>query len=1189
MGARAKTGESTLPAGLSIIHSNRMEDLRQVLVAWVRQYPLNPLENELFIVQSNGMAQWLKLALAENDGCGISAALDFQLPGRFLWQAYRSVLTDSDVPEQSPFDKDRLTWRLMGLLPRLLTDHRFASLARFLADDPDQRKQYQLACHLADLFDQYQVYRADWLEDWTAGRDRMANGRGQSQAVPPAQQWQPELWRQVQVHVPEAQRGTSRSALHRRFLKAAKALGERPATLPRRLIVFGISSLPQQALEALHVLSGFCQVLIFVQNPCRHYWADIIEDRELLRIEKARHRRKAKIPLDLDPESLHQYVNPLLADWGKQGRDYIGLLYGYDQPENYRNDFAEIDLFADVVTLSAPGQPASLLRQVQQAILDLTPLPMEGNEKQVMAPGDRSIRFHLAHSRQREVEILQDQLLLFFEQSPGLTPRDIIVMAPDIDAYAPHIEAVFGNLPASDPRHIPFTIGDRPEQASMAMLLAVERLLDLPDSRVAVSDMMDLLQVQAFRERFGLTETDLPRLHQWIEGAGICWGLNGGHRKGLGLPDGLDQNTWAFGLRRMLLGYAKGAGEPWQDIEPFDEVGGLEADLAGRLAAMLETMETHWQALGSPATPDQWCRRIRSLVRDCFQPASSSDRLTLTRLETFLVQWENACAEAGLAETLTLTVVRDALLGAMNEASMSQRFLAGRVNFCTLMPMRAIPFAVVCLLGMNDGDYPRCRHPLDFDLMAGPGRYRPGDRSRREDDRYMFMEALLSAREILHISYMDRSVRDNSERTPSVLVAQLREYLAAGWTMAETDTPDRQKGDGLLAQLTVRHPLQPFSRDYFLADGLPGLFTYAHEWGGVFDLQGKQRRRAPLGPPQIEGSLPLTGLVRFLKNPVKTFFNERLNVYFDDPGSVARDSEPFALDQLAPFELGKGLLAAGLAAEPSCRSRAVTLAAERLQRTGALPMQGFGELWARSLAAPVLSMLGHHGILEEQWPHPAPAREILLPLGIDACHADVIEDWLDGLRQAGAVPAEASEAGPVARWEFYHQPVQDARGRVVRPHSLIGLWVRHLAGCARGFDLTSCLVAPDGTTTLGPLDREDAGKRLAGIITHWWQGLHCPLPVTAKTAMAYLRVWLADNDDKSPEERTDRAREAARKACEGDGFGSSGEMGYNPYLARAFPDFSALWEAEENRFCQLAMSLYEPLMAAIDAGAAAAG
>ncbi len=212
------------------------------------------------------------------------------------------------------------------------------------------------------------------------------------------------------------------------------------------------------------------------------------------------------------------------------------------------------------------------------------------------------------------MEILQDQLLSFFADIPDLKPRDIIVMTPDIDIYAPHIEAVFGNVRTQhDARYIPFTIADSPERAGVSILQALDKLLHLPDSRMTVSDVMDLLDVPAFRERFGLAEADLPRLRQWIEGAGIRWGLSAEQRRGFGLPAGLEQNTWLFGLRRMLLGYAVGAGEPWQGIEPYDEVGGLEAARVGPLAAMLEKLERHCQVLAQPATAEIWCRRILDL------------------------------------------------------------------------------------------------------------------------------------------------------------------------------------------------------------------------------------------------------------------------------------------------------------------------------------------------------------------------------------------------------------------------------------------------------------------------------------------------------------------------------------------------------------------------------------------------
>ncbi|MBI9088824.1 MAG: exodeoxyribonuclease V subunit gamma [Desulfobacterium sp.] len=1167
---RRNNGQGLAP-GLSIIHSNHLEDLRKVAVGWIKAHPLKVLETEQFIVQSNGMAQWLKLALAADDGCGISAGLEVQLPGRYIWTAYRSVLGDDTIPVDSPYDKERLVWRLFRILPSLVGDSSFLPLNRFLEQDEDQRKRHQLSCHLADLYDQYQVYRADWLEDWAAGRDQLRKGGGEPVELPQEQKWQAELWRRLKADVPDVFRQIGRSDLHQRFLKQMAELEERPHALPPRVIVFGISSLPKQVLEALHGVSRQCQVLLFVHNPCRHFWADIIEDRELLRIEHARHNAKATMPEPLDPELLHQHVNPLLAAWGKQGRDYIGLLYGYDQPENYEKDFAEIDLFDDFI---APGTGGTLLQQVQQAILDLEPLPIDRAARQGVEVDDQSICFQIAHSRQREVEILQDQLLHSFETVEDLNPRDVIVMTPDIEAYAPHIEAVFGNLSSRDPRFIPFTIADKPNRESVPMLKALEKLLHLPDSRMAVSDLMDLLEVPAFRDRFGLAEADLPRLHQWIEGAGISWGLTSDQRTSFGLPSGLGQNTWEFGLKRMLLGYAVGTGEAWNGIEPYDEVGGLEAALVGPLAAVLDGMESLWRSLSQPGTPGQWCLRIRDLARDCFLAGGNQDRLTLNRLEQVLDGWLEACNEAELDEELTLAVVREFFLSMMVESSISQRFLAGMVNFGTLMPMRAIPFKVVCLLGINDGDFPRSHPPLDFDLMSGQGLYRPGDRSRREDDRYLFLEALLSAREKFYISHVGRDVRDNSERMPSVLVGQLRDYLDAGWQLNTDWQPDRDGDDNdntpdaLLNNLTCIHPLQPFGSAYFLKER-PALYTYAHEWRSSLDFEAPENGDQPLESSRFDGALQLISLTRFLKNPVQYFFNQRLAVRFDEVSVVSQDQEPFALDFLAPFGLGNRLLEAGLSADPGEIETVISREAERLTRTGELPMAGFGTLAAKELKQPIVSMVHHHHDLCAQWPRECDPMEISIPLDPGISPAACLDDWLDRLHETDAPDALAR----FGRWDFYPRPIMDKGGKLFRLYSLVPLWVSHLAGCAQGMDLASHLVAPDGVATLGPLDKTTAGKLLRTIIVLWGEGLTYPLPVTAKTGITYVDVLKTKDGEK--------AKLEALKTYEGDGFRVHGELGYDRYLQRAYPAFDDLWQARDNRFVSLCETLYEPLVGAL--------
>ncbi|WP_417697877.1 exodeoxyribonuclease V subunit gamma [Pseudomonas sp.] len=1134
---------TSLSPAFMVVHGNRLDELRSLVISLMRRYPLGPLENEIALVQSNGIAQWLKLALAEDPedddtgGCGIAAAIDVQLPGSFMWQLYRTVLGRDEIPAKSLLDKAPLTWRLMRLLPQLIEQPHFEPLRRFLTHDTDLRKRYQLSERLADLFDQYQVYRADWLEDWAEGRHQTRNVRGEIKPLAPENCWQAELWRALLVDVGEQGMAQSRAGVHQRYIERINSLEVAPRNLPARVIVFGISSLPAQVLEALAGLSRFSQVLLCVHNPCRHHWADIVADKDLLRHQYKRQARKAGMPVVLDPQTLHQHAHPLLAAWGKQGRDYINLLDSYDDPNSYRSVFRDgrIDLFSE-------GNPTTLLGQLQDDILELRPL----NETREHWPAvdteqDGSIRFHVAHSAQREVEILHDQLLARFSADPSLRPRDIIVMVPDIDSYAPHIRAVFGQLERTDPRFIPFTLTDQGQRGRDPLLIAVEHLLKLPDSRFPVSEILDLLDVPALRERFGIDEADLPTLHRWIEGAGIRWGMSAEHRAGLGLPAELEQNSWRFGLRRMLLGYAVGSAGAYDGIEPYDEIGGLDAALIGPLVALLDALQVAHQELTRPASPQEWGSRLHDLIQLFFQASNEHDDYLLAQLEDLRETWLETCESVALHDELPLTVVREAWLAGLDQGRLSQRFLAGAVNFCTLMPMRAIPFKLVCLLGMNDGDYPRAQPPLDFDLMGSD--YRPGDRSRREDDRYLLLEALLSAREKLYISWVGRSIRDNSDRPASVLVGQLRDHLASGWRLTD-DSKD------LLEALTQEHPLQPFSARYFHQGS--ALFSYASEWRMLHGAHEHAAQSQVLEPYVQEEPLGLGQLQDFLRNPVRHFFSQRLKIFFEAIEAPLADDEPFVLDALQRYSLSDSLLEAALVHldQPDL---ALATHAKRLQNSGLLPMAGFGECMQRELIEPLPDLLQRYQQLLALWPTPLTSA---LPVSLQL-HGVSVEGWLSGLHQRadGAVLTISAIPNGIG------SPKTRKWHRLIRP------WVNHLVACANGFSMTTALVASDDSLLLAPFEEPVARRLLGDLLQAWQAGMRQPLPVAVKTAFA----WLGQSDPA-------KADAAARKAYEGDGQNSEGERRESPALARQFADFDAL--TADETFSDWCDALYRPLLEA---------
>ncbi|XZG69177.1 exodeoxyribonuclease V subunit gamma [Chitinibacteraceae bacterium HSL-7] len=1083
---------SALQPGLSIIHGNRIEDLRQLVVDWVRMHPLAPLETETVVVFSNGIAEWLKLALASDQhGLGVASALDIQLPSRFLWQAYRAVLGPDAVPKHSPLDKDALTWRLMRLLPSLATQDEFAALAQYLADDATLTRRHQLAGKLADLFDQYQVYRADWLADWAIGQNRLTR-RGTEYPVPADLAWQPALWRALLTDVGQATPG--RSTVHTRFVQTLCSAERSFDDLPRRVIVFGLSALPQQAVEALAAMASQSQVLLLVTNPCRYYWGDIVEDRALL-AQRHRHARKAGTPVTLTDELVSNHAHPLLAAWGKQGRDYINLLDQFDPMQE------RIDVFESPDT-------TTLLHQLQDDILELRPLSETRSRWPVVdAERDESIRFHVAHSRQREVEILHDQLLARFAADPTLSPRDVIVMVPDIDAYAPHIDAVFGQIPYSDPRYLPYTLSDRASRARAPVLLALDWLLTLPEARCSYSEMFDLIETEAVARRFGIE--DAAQLGRWLAGAGVRWGLEPAQRARFGMPDDIATTSWRAGLDRMLLGYMSGRGGEYAGITPYDEIGGLNAALIGPLYQLVDALDATRTALATPQTPHGWARTLSQLLDTFFD----GEEELMLQLGQELQGWLTLCDDAGLVDALPLGVVREAWLSGLDRGGLSQRFFAGSINCCTLMPMRAIPFRIVCLLGLDDGAYPRVVTPLDFDLMAGD--YRPGDRSRRDDDRYLLLEALLCARDTLLVSWIGRNVRDNTALPPSTLIAQLRDHLDAGWRTTA--------GGKVSDSLSTEHPLQPFSPSYF--DG--ERFSYAHEWLAVHaaPVQTGGEALAPFVP---EAPITLAVLARFLRDPVRTFFTDRLKARLEPEDIAELDDEVFALAPLARVELHRTLLEHGLQDKPP----------PRLVDSGLLPLAGFGQLAATELANAVDNQIARYGQLREH-----AAEE---PLQLVLHHEETsLEDRVicygDKLISLPASTITDKKGAPLAR-------------------KLIAPWLTSLAASACGHRLTVHVVAPDATVRIDAIDAASAREQLCGLMALWREGMRRPLPLSLRAGI----------------EAAQEADEARVAAAYSGSDHSAGDLSYSPALARAFPDFTALTTSGE--FDVLARQAYGALV-----------
>lgn len=1136
-------------AGLIVAHSHKLEELTNLVVEMTRIAPLAPLESECVLVQSNGIAQWLKRHWAE--ALGIAAMVDVTLPARFQWQAYRAVL-GNDLPRHSPFDKDRLTWRLLRLLPEHLDAPEFAALANYMRNDTEQRKLYQLAERLADLYDQYQMYRADWLADWAEGG---------AIAVDEANAWQPVLWRLIRADI-GAHGLSDRAQLHQRFVAKAQSLtpAQRPSGLPPRVVVFGISSLPQQMIEVLNALAHCCQVVLCVHNPSQHFWMDSIEGRDVLREIKRKRLQRKPGQAELDINNLHTETHPLLASWGKQGGDYIRMLDAFDGTQEQQKRFPKLnfDLFEEAQA------PLSRLAQIQSDMLHLRSID-EARELWATLPEDDSLRFVSCHSPQREVEVLHDRLLQLFAEHEELKPSDIIVMVPDVDLYAPHIQAVFGRYGYDDSRRIPFTIADQGMRQRHPILLALEYVLKLNVERATASEMLDILQVAAVQKRFGLNGNDVEQLQQWLHEAGVRWGLHGKHREQLGLPAAEGRHSWWFGLRRMLLGYAVGRNESlrtaWLDDEPYPEVGGLAANAVGALQQLVRVLDGAFELTLQQLQPSEWCAQLTDLMECLFAAETDQDAWVLAQLQTQLNNWQDSVTAAEYDQPVTLAVVLESWLSKVDEHQLTQRFLAGSVNFATLMPMRAIPFKGVFLLGMNDGDYPRQRKPFDFDLMAHDRR--PGDRSRREDDRYLFLEALLSARQWFYLSWCGRSSKDNAEQPPSVLVSQLRDHLQQLGHAAELE----------------EHFLQPFNPAYFQATAAEHFFTYAKEWQALHSVVPSGDGSTPQVLPKWlpAGAVSLTQLKGFLEEPARWFLQQRFQCYLPEARVENQDEELFTLDGLTRWQLLHGLEEPLLEAIREAQNEEEWL--EQLQHI-ALRLEGEGRLATGAAGATQQQFVIESGLsLWEQIQdlvaaYPEEVEAYPLSFGGNDGGADQVqvEDVLSGVRTNGA--------GEQLYLKLSASEIVTDKG-AVRLDKLLESWLAHLllnsdAPC------TTYIVSAEHRLCLSSMETAHACHVLKQLLDWATQALCEPLPIHFELVLAGwskamkkgIAAFIAADDLSFHNDDAQRF------------YDESNDMGFHTalrlrarYMSRFYPSFADL--PADERSLSIARALYLPLLEAL--------
>ncbi|MBU0663493.1 MAG: exodeoxyribonuclease V subunit gamma [Proteobacteria bacterium] len=1069
--------------------SNRTENLLAQLVENLHKNPRrNLFAKEFFLIQSQGMERMLSQRLA--DAFAVWCNFEYLLPTRFfdLMANRMDMIINPDA-----FARDALAWRIDALLQQITQQEQekpsslFAPLLRYIRGEQSGLKRYQLSQQLANIFDQYQIMRLEMLDGWQQQRLSTRNQ---------AEEWQMALWTQLRTSLDNT---PHRGELLRQFLQRLKGSEDFSAILPARLSVFGLHSMPPLLLDCLHAVSCHCEVHLYLLTPCQNYWLDIPGKRQLIRENLSRLHENIE-PVPFIPE-----IHPLLNSLGKQGQDFQAMLL--DRIDN----LIDTDSYEDPVQTKTP----CLLHRLQSDLLDGGWKEREDDEKICL---DSSLTIVSCHSAVREVMVLKDQVLRWLTSNPEMELRDIVVMAPDIQEYAAIIPAIFHDIQHS--------IADRSLQHRNSSLAVFLQFLDLAVSRCSWTEVFDLLARPELMPAFSLTESECELIHHWVVSSGIRWGLSAKQLQSLDLPKQAE-TTWQAGLDRLLMGYAMDWDRPVNGILPYPDIEGSQARPLGGLCQFIELLARAAALLARPRPLADWSTLLLSHVDALFGP----DREDLAQLREILTTLDSRFGTFHHHD-VPLEVIRAWLETTASESKSSAGFLRGQLTFCSMLPMRSIPFQAVCLLGLNDGVFPKTdRHP-PFDLLGE--KFIPGDRSKRGDDRYQFLEALLSARKYLYLSHVGQSIRSGNAIPPSVLITELIEALRLSY--------------GIEDPMQI-HPLQPFSPRYFRVPLHPSMerATLSHPRPASclfsYNEHNCEVARALVQPPQIQnpepwwsGSLPdddthivnIVDLLRFFAHPQKWFVRNRLDIRLDTENELPGDSELFSVAGLDRYLINQELVQSCLEGKITTDAEAERAILARLKTQGRWMLGAPGQL-AFDRMIPELSAFAARIRAKDMG-----RRLPELPIDLQVGEYRLVGQLVD----------------------LYENGILLARYTECKGKDLLKAWIHHLLVAAATTPVTTHLLTKDLDLCFPPC--ADPLSRLGELMTIYRQGYSSPSPLLVEPGWTFIQ------QQDNLKARTPPLQAAITALT------NSLEQGYEPELTLLYGDCNpdTLLGQEFQRLCQ---------------------
>jgi exodeoxyribonuclease V gamma subunit len=1093
----------------------------------------DPFATEIISVPTPGVERWLSQSLAQRLGAGpgrsdgVCAGVDFPSPRRLV---ARALTGTADQEDTDPWQPHRAVWPLLRVIDRCRGEPWAALLWHYLGagggsaelDPLRAGRRWSTARHVAGLFARYAATRPSMIDNWSQGRDVDASGA----ALPADRAWQAEIWRRLRNEL-----GVPSPAERVQVGVARLRLAPGSSDLPERLSVFGATRLDPAHLLLLAALADHRDVHLWLPHPSPALWASLKAATEGDGLSSSPAVRRA----DDSTEALAHHR--LLAYLGRDVRE-LQLALSTISP-----DAADQHHEA-----SESAQPVSLLRRLQSDIA-ANLVPSAEDVRPLIAGDDQSVQFHACHGPDRQVEVLREVLVGLLADDVTLEPRDIVVMCPDIENFAPLIAASFGldtpEAQAEHPGHrLRVRLADRSLRQLNPLLALVSRLVALAQSRVEASALLDLCAATPVARKFRFSQDDLERLHDLVPRAGVRWGLDADHRRRFQMAE-FRQNTWAAGMERLLLGVTMDETDQHfiGTTLPLDDVDAGDVDLVGRLAELVARVSLLIEGCNATQPLSTWVELFKQAI-ELLAAIPPTESWQLSHAYHELSELALATDQPGdvslnLAEVSAL--ISDAFRGRPSRAN----FRTGTLTVCTMLPMRSVPHRVVCLLGVDDGVFPR-KPPPDGDNIMNAEEW-IGDHDVRSEDRQLLLDAVMAARERLVVIFSGCDPRSGAEIPVAVPIGELLDALDA--------TARTQDGCTIRSKIITRHPLQPFDASNFTPGELGSRTSFSFDRAGLRAVRAASRERRaslpifgpdPLPNRDFNGLLTLSDLVRFYNHPIRTLIYERAGLWISKPDETPDEQIPVSVNGLDAWAIGERLLRLRL----SGHAPELLIAAE--WRRGYLPPRALGQKAIENISQQVEELVQTaQPFLTDQ---PAP-YEVLADLG--------------NVRLTGTVSGVIGDS-----------VVHVSYSKLAAKHRLQA-WLELLAltvtDPSRPWQAVT--VGRGAWSQLAAVDATWAGKVLSDLIDLRATGLREPIPFSPKVSAEYAAFRFRDRQPAHYRRQLDRLWTQDRDVAYQRFFGAS----FDTVLAQpSVPHEERGNLAEPSRFGTLARRVFQPLLSVED-------